>query len=119
MGSSTITSYYGPSINPWRSVQADLTPGGSLRQPAAFCGLVGMKLTYGLCSRYGTVACASSLDHPSPVAPTMYDTALVLEHMAGHDPKDSTSLNVQIPHYTQNLTGAMKGLKIGIPQEYD
>ncbi len=146
MGSSTITSYYGPSISPWKSAaepQADLTPGGSsggscaavasgaalaaigsdtggsIRQPAAFCGLVGMKPTYGLCSRFGAVAFASSLDHPCPVGRTVYDTALVLEHMAGHDAKDSTSLNVQIPHYTQALTGEMKGLKIGIPQEYD
>ncbi|MEI8321003.1 MAG: Asp-tRNA(Asn)/Glu-tRNA(Gln) amidotransferase subunit GatA [Alphaproteobacteria bacterium] len=146
MGSSTITSCYGPSINPWRSSSepdADLTSGGSsggsasavaagtalagigtdtggsIRQPASLCGLVGIKPTYGLCSRFGVVAFASSLDHPSPIGRTVYDTAMLLEYMAGHDPKDSTSLNIPVPQYTKTLTGNVKGLKIGIPKEYD
>lgn len=146
MGSSTITSFYGPSISPWTAKNepdADLTPGGSsggssaavaagaalvatgtdtggsIRQPASFCGIVGLKPTYGLCSRYGVVSFASSLDHPGPFARTVSDTALVLEHMAGHDPKDSTSLNVSIPAYAQHLTGDLKGLRVGIPTEYD
>jgi aspartyl-tRNA(Asn)/glutamyl-tRNA(Gln) amidotransferase subunit A len=144
MGSSTITSAYGPSINPWKMTNddADLVPGGSsggstaavaagaalmalatdtggsIRQPAAFCGIVGIKPTYGLCSRYGVIAFASSLDQAGPVARTVRDTAILLQHMAGHDPMDSTSLNRPAPNYEGALTGHIKGLKVGIPKEY-
>lgn len=145
MGSSTMTSCHGASINPWKRKDdnADLIPGGSsggstasvaagsslaalgtdtggsIRQPAALCGLVGMKPTYGLCSRYGIIAFASSLDQAGPITRTVRDAALVLEHMAGHDPKDSTSMNRPIPNYESFLKGNVKGLRIGIPKEYD
>lgn len=145
MGSANLTSAYGPVINPWKSKtnpEKKLVPGGSsggssavvsarlamatlgsdtggsIRQPAAFCGIVGIKPTYGLCSRYGMIAFASSLDQAGPFARTVKDTALVLEHMAGFDPKDATSLNVTIPSYSENLTQNLKGLKVGIPKEY-
>ena len=144
MGSSTITSFYGPSINPWKRANddGDLTPGGSsggstaavaagaalmalatdtggsIRQPAAFCGIVGIKPTYGLCSRYGVISYASSLDQAGPVARTVRDTAILLQHMAGHDPMDSTSLNRPVPNYEGAMTGNIKGLKVGIPTEY-
>jgi aspartyl-tRNA(Asn)/glutamyl-tRNA(Gln) amidotransferase subunit A len=145
MGSSTLTSYFGPSINPLKrnSDTTDLTPGGSsggssasiaagsslvalgtdtggsIRQPASHCGIVGMKPTYGRCSRYGIIAFASSLDHAGPLARTVRDAALVLEHMAGPDPKDSTCINQPVPHYDQFLSGNVKGLKIGVPKEYN
>jgi aspartyl-tRNA(Asn)/glutamyl-tRNA(Gln) amidotransferase subunit A len=145
MGSSTMTSADGASINPWKRKgdTGDLIPGGSsggssasvavgsslaalgtdtggsIRQPAALCGLVGMKPTYGLCSRYGIIAFASSLDQAGPLTRTVRDAALVLEHMAGHDPKDSTSMNRPIPSYEKFLKGDVKALKIGIPKEYD
>ena len=92
--------------------------GGSIRQPAAFCGLVGVKPTYGLCSRWGVVAFASSLDQAGPMTKTVRDAAIMLEAMAGHDPKDATSAKVEIPSYNSLLKGDVKGLKIGIPKEY-
>lgn len=145
MGSANITSHFGPVINPWREKdrpEKELVPGGSsggsvaavagrmaiaatasdtggsIRQPAAFCGLVGILPTYGLCSRRGMVAFASSLDQAGPVAHTVQDAALMLEVMAGHDPWDSTSLKIDIPTYAQNLNPDVKGLRIGIPKEY-
>jgi aspartyl-tRNA(Asn)/glutamyl-tRNA(Gln) amidotransferase subunit A len=145
MGSSNITSYFGPVVNPWREKnhpEKGLVPGGSsggsvaavaarialaatasdtggsIRQPASFCGLVGILPTYGLCSRRGMVAFASSLDQAGPVAHTVKDAALMLEVMAGHDPWDSTSLNVAIPSYADALTPDVKGLRVGIPKEY-
>lgn len=144
MGSANTTSYFGNVINPWKreNDDTDLVPGGSsggsaaavaaraamgstgtdtggsIRQPAALCGIVGMKPTYGRCSRWGVVAFASSLDHPGPFARTVEDTALLLESMSGHDPKDSTSVNKDVPQFSKALTGDIKGLKIGIPEEY-
>lgn len=144
MGSSNETSYYGPVVNPWRrkddgarlvpggssggsasAVAASLMPaaigtdtGGSIRQPAAFTATVGMKPTYGLCSRWGIVAFASSLDQAGPVTRTVKDAAILLTSMAGHDAMDSTSLKADIPDYTQSLTKGAKGLRVGIPDEY-
>ena len=145
MGSSTKTSLFGPSINPFPHPQdkkRPLTPGGSsggssasvaaasslvalgtdtggsIRQPAGHCGIVGIKPTYGLCSRWGIMAFASSLDQAGPMARTVKDAALVLQHMAGHDEKDSTSINKPIPNYLNLITGNVKGLKVGIPKEY-
>jgi aspartyl-tRNA(Asn)/glutamyl-tRNA(Gln) amidotransferase subunit A len=149
MGSSTTTSYYGPTENPWRRRSKDgrgdnrpLVPGGSsggsaaavaaraalgatgtdtggsIRQPASFCGIVGLKPTYGRCSRWGVVAFASSLDHPGPMTRTVRDAAIMLGAMAGHDPKDSTSAPVPVPDYEGALGGGIKGLRIGIPKEY-
>ena len=92
--------------------------GGSIRQPASFCGIVGLKPTYGRCSRWGVVAYASSLDHPGPMARTVRDTAILLGAMAGHDPKDSTSAPLPVPDYEAALGGDIRGLKIGIPKEY-
>ena len=92
--------------------------GGSIRQPASFCGIVGLKPTYGRCSRWGVVAFASSLDHPGPMTRTVRDAAIVLGAMAGHDPKDSTSAPVPVPDYEAALTGDVRGLRIGIPREY-
>jgi aspartyl-tRNA(Asn)/glutamyl-tRNA(Gln) amidotransferase subunit A len=144
MGSSTTTSYYGPTENPWRR-PGDNRPlvaggssggsaaavaahaalgaigtdtGGSIRQPASFCGIVGMKPTYGRCSRWGVIAFASSLDHPGPMTRTVHDAALMLRAMAGHDPKDSTSAPVPVPDYAAGLTGDIRGLRVGIPLEY-
>lgn len=144
MGSSNTTSYFGNVINPWTR-KGDDTPlvpggssggsaaavasymsmgatgtdtGGSIRQPASLCGIVGMKPTYGRCSRWGVVAFASSLDHPGPFARTVKDTALLLQSMAGHDPKDSTSADYPLPDFAAALTGDIRGLKIGIPKEY-
>ena len=144
MGSSNETSYYGPVVNPWRRTgdTAKLVPGGSsggssaaiaahlcvaatgtdtggsIRQPAAFTGIVGLKPTYGRCSRWGIVAFASSLDQAGPMARTVRDTAILLGVMAGHDPKDSTSVDRPVPNYEAALTGNIKGMRIGIPAEY-
>ena len=144
MGSSNETSYYGNVVNPWRRKTDDkpLVPGGSsggsasavashiamgatgtdtggsIRQPAAFTGIVGMKPTYGRCSRWGTVAFASSLDQAGPMTRTVRDTAIMLEAMCGFDPKDSTSVDMQVPNFEAALTGDVRGLKVGIPKEY-
>ena len=139
MGSSNETSYYGNVINPIAentvpggssggsasALAASLTPttigtdtGGSIRQPASFTGTVGLKPTYGLCSRWGIVAFASSLDQAGPMTKTVEDCALMLEAMAGFDEKDSTSINKKKEHYSKKLTDNIKGLKIGIPKEY-
>ncbi len=139
MGSSTENSAFGATRNPWdldhvpggssggsaaavaaRSVVAALgsDTGGSIRQPAAFCGVAGLKPTYGLVSRYGLVAFASSLDQIGPFAATVEDCALVLQAIAGHDPLDSTSLQVAIPDYRQALIPDVKGLKIGLVKEF-
>ncbi|MEO1192210.1 MAG: Asp-tRNA(Asn)/Glu-tRNA(Gln) amidotransferase subunit GatA [Pseudomonadota bacterium] len=144
MGSANITSAFGPVINPWRAEgdDRDLVPGGSsggsaaavaariaaaslgtdtggsIRQPASFCGIVGMKPTYGRCSRWGIVAFASSLDQAGPFTRTVRDSAILLGAMAGHDPKDSTSVDLPVPDYEQALHGDLKGLTIGVPKEY-
>ena len=145
MGSSNMTSAYGPVENPWKRKQdaaAVLVPGGSsggsasavaarlamgatgtdtggsIRQPASFCGLVGVKPTYGRCSRWGVVAFASSLDHPGPLARTVRDGAILLGSMAGHDPKDSTSAAVPVPDFEAACGRGVKGLRIGMPREY-
>ena len=144
MGSSNITSHYGRVENPWHAAGSNraLAPGGSsggsaaavaaraapaatgtdtggsIRQPAAFCGIVGMKPTYGRCSRWGIVAFASSLDQAGPITRTVRDSAIVLRAMAGHDPKDSTSVPRDVPDYEAALTGDIRGLCIGIPAEY-
>ncbi len=144
MGSSNITSFYGAVENPWKrqGSEAKLVPGGSsggsaaavaariaiaatgtdtggsIRQPAAFTGLAGIKPTYGRCSRFGVVAFASSLDQPGPMARNVEDNALLLNAMAGFDAKDSTSADRAVPDFTASLTRGVKGLKIGIPKEY-
>ncbi|WP_036259605.1 Asp-tRNA(Asn)/Glu-tRNA(Gln) amidotransferase subunit GatA [Methylocapsa aurea] len=144
MGSSNETSYFGPVISPWRrqGANAALVPGGSsggssaavaahlcfgatatdtggsIRQPAAFTGTVGIKPTYGRCSRWGIVAFASSLDQAGPIARTVRDAAILLRSMAGHDPKDTTSVNVPVPDYEAAVGRSIKGMKIGIPKEY-
>jgi len=139
MGSSNETSFFGNVINPVRentvpggssggsatALVADLTPatigtdtGGSIRQPASFTGTVGLKPTYGLCSRWGIVAFASSLDQAGPMTKTVSDCALMLEAMSGFDPKDSTSIDRKKENYSKRLTQNIKGLKIGIPKEY-
>src|SRR5919108_2318456 len=92
--------------------------GGSIRQPAAFSGIVGLKPTYGRCSRWGIVAFASSLDQAGPMTRTVEDAAIMLRAMAGHDPKDSTSVDAPVPDYRKALTGDIRGLKVGIPKEY-
>src|SRR5690606_30158490 len=144
MGSSNETSVFGPVVNPWKSSasNADLMPGGSsggsasavaaqlclgatasdtggsIRQPAAFTGTVGVKPTYGRASRWGMVAFASSLDQAGPIARTVEDAAILLRSMCSFDPKDSTSLDVETPDWTQSLGKGVKGLRIGIPKEY-
>lgn len=145
MGSSNTTSHFGPVISPWRRKSdptADLVPGGSsggsaaaiaarsvlaatgtdtggsIRQPAAFSGIVGLKPTYGRCSRWGIVAFASSLDQAGPMARDVRDAATLLTSMAGFDPRDSTSADVAVPDFAKALTGDIRGLKIGIPREY-
>ena len=139
MGSSTENSAFFPSRNPW---DLDRVPGGSsgggaaavaageaiyalgsdtggsVRQPASFCGVVGMKPTYGLVSRFGLIAYASSLDQIGPITRDVTDCALVLNAIAGHDPKDSNSIPHQVPDYTSALTGDIKGLRVGVPKEY-
>lgn len=139
MGSSNETSYYGPVKNPWdirsvpggssggsaAAVAARLTPaatgtdtGGSIRQPAALCGITGLKPTYGLVSRFGMIAFASSLDQGGPMAQSAEDCALLLSTMAGFDDKDSTSIETTIPDYTIGLDDSIEGLRIGLPTEY-
>jgi aspartyl-tRNA(Asn)/glutamyl-tRNA(Gln) amidotransferase subunit A len=144
MGSSTTTGRHGPVANPWRrpgdnrplvaggssggsaaavAAHAALAAtgtdtGGSIRQPASFCGIVGLKPSYGRCSRWGVVAYASSLDHPGPMTRTVRDAAIMLRAMAGHDPKDSTSAPLPVPDYEAALTGDIRGLRVGIPREY-
>ena len=144
MGSSNETSAFGAVVNPWRrdGSTADLVPGGSsggsasavaaglclgatatdtggsIRQPAAFTGTVGIKPTYGRCSRWGIVAFASSLDQAGPIARTVRDTAILMRSMAGHDPKDTTSVDRPVPDYERAIGGSVKGMKIGIPREY-
>jgi aspartyl-tRNA(Asn)/glutamyl-tRNA(Gln) amidotransferase subunit A len=144
MGSSNETSHFGPVISPWRRKGSDapLVPGGSsggssaavaarlcfgatatdtggsIRQPAAFTGTVGIKPTYGRCSRWGIVAFASSLDQAGPIARTVEDAAILLRSMAGHDPKDTTSVDAPVPDYEAAVGRAIKGMKIGIPKEY-
>ncbi len=142
MGSSNETSIYGNAINPWRDQQTELTPGGSsggsaaavagdlclaatgtdtggsIRQPAAFTGIVGIKPTYGRCSRWGIVAFASSLDQAGPMTKSVRDAAIMLEAMCGHDAKDSTSADLPVPNFEAALTGDIRGKKIAIPKEY-
>ena len=144
MGSSNMTSHFGPVINPWRAKgrNAELVPGGSsggsaaataahlcmgatgtdtggsIRQPASFCGLVGVKPTYGRCSRWGIVAFASSLDQAGTLTRTVRDGAIMLKTMCGHDGKDSTSAALAVPDFEAVLGQGVKGLKIGIPKEY-
>ncbi|SIS77095.1 aspartyl/glutamyl-tRNA(Asn/Gln) amidotransferase subunit A [Roseivivax lentus] len=142
MGSSNETSVYGNAVNPWRVNGQDLTPGGSsggsaaavaadlclgatgtdtggsIRQPAAFTGITGLKPTYGRCSRWGIVAFASSLDQAGPMAKDVRDCAIMLEAMCGHDPKDSTSADLEVPDFEAMLTGDIRGKTIGIPREY-
>ena len=145
MGSSSGTSYYGPPVSPWRSAQdaeTRLVPGGSsggsaaavagwaalaaagtdtggwIRQPASFTGIVGLKPSYGRCSRWGIVAFASSLDQAGPMTRTVRDAAVMLTAMAGHDPKDSTSAAEALPDLEATLESGVKGLRIGVPREY-
>ena len=144
MGGSNETSYYGPAINPWKAKDsnADLVAGGSsggsaaavaagmcaaatgtdtggsIRQPAAFCGVTGLKPTYGRCSRYGIIAFASSLDQAGPIAKDVSDCALLLKSMAGFDAKDSTSAKLEVPDFMAVLGQDIKGLKVGVPAEY-
>jgi len=139
MGSSNETSYYGPVRNPWdtgtvpggssggsaAAVAARLAPGatgtdtgGSIRQPASFCGITGLKPTYGRVSRWGMIAFASSLDQAGPMARTAEDCALMLQVMAGFDPKDSTSVDQPVPDYSSTLNDSLAGLRIGLPKEF-
>jgi aspartyl-tRNA(Asn)/glutamyl-tRNA(Gln) amidotransferase subunit A len=143
MGSSNETSYYGPVVNPWRTKEGGkLVPGGSsggsasavaawlcagatatdtggsIRQPAAFTGTVGIKPTYGRCSRWGIVAFASSLDQAGPITRDVRDAAIMLKSMVSTDPKDTTSVDRPVPDYEAALGGSLKGMKIGIPKEY-
>jgi aspartyl-tRNA(Asn)/glutamyl-tRNA(Gln) amidotransferase subunit A len=144
MGSSNETSYFGPVVSPWRErgSAAKLVPGGSsggsaaavaanlcvgavgtdtggsIRQPAAFCGVVGLKPTYGRCSRWGIVAFASSLDQAGPLARTVRDCAILLRSMAGGDPKDTTCADLPVPDYEKAVGAPVKGKRVGIPKEY-
>jgi aspartyl-tRNA(Asn)/glutamyl-tRNA(Gln) amidotransferase subunit A len=144
MGSSNETSHFGPVTNPWKASEGDraLTPGGSsggsaaavaaglclaatasdtggsIRQPAAFTGTVGIKPTYGRCSRFGMVAFASSLDQAGPIAKTVSDAAIMLSSMAGRDHRDSTCLDVDTPNFLDAVGASVKGLRIGVPREY-
>ena len=144
LGKLNKTSYYGPAINPWKAKDSDADlvaggssggsaaavaagmcaaatgtdTGGSIRQPAAFCGVTGLKPTYGRCSRYGIIAFASSLDQAGPIAKDVSDCALLLKSMAGFDAKDSTSANLEVPDFMAVLGQDIKGLKVGVPAEY-
>ena len=144
MGSSNETSRFGPCINPWKASgsDADLVPGGSsggsstavaahlalgatatdtggsIRQPASFTGTVGLKPTYGRCSRWGITAFASSLDQAGPITRSVRDAAIMLTSMSGHDAKDTTSVDIAVPDFEAALTGDIRGLKVGIPKEY-
>ncbi len=143
MGSANITSYYGPVKNPWTTSEGkDFVPGGSsggsaatiaarmalgatgtdtggsIRQPASFCGIVGLKPTYGRCSRWGIVAFASSLDQAGPMTRSVEDAAIMLQAMAGHDAKDSTSAPIDTPNFASDLADGVKGMRVGIPKEY-
>jgi len=142
MGSSNETSVYGDAVNPWKVDDRKLTPGGSsggsasavaadlclaatgtdtggsIRQPAAFTGITGLKPTYGRVSRWGVVAFASSLDQAGPMTKDVRDAAIMLQAMCGHDPKDSTSADLAVPDFEAALTGDIKGKVIGIPKEY-
>ena len=145
MGSANTTSHFGSVENPWTArgeferqlvrggssggsaaaVSAGLAvaatgsdTGGSIRQPASFCGIVGLKPSYGRCSRWGMVAFASSLDQAGPLTRTVQDAAILLTSMAGYDPKDSTSANVGVPNFESALTGDVKGMRVGVPKEY-
>jgi aspartyl-tRNA(Asn)/glutamyl-tRNA(Gln) amidotransferase subunit A len=144
MGSSNETSHFGPVVSPWRRRDAEtkLVPGGSsggsaaavaahlcvgatgtdtggsIRQPAAFCGIVGLKPTYGRCSRWGIVAFASSLDQAGPFARSVRDCAILLRSMAGPDPKDTTCVDLPVPDYEKAVGASVKGMRIGIPKEY-
>ena len=145
MGSSNMTSYFGPVENPWKrcdDLKTKLVPGGSsggsaaavavraviaatgtdtggsIRQPASLTGIVGLKPTYGRCSRWGIVAFASSLDQAGPLTRTVTDAAIMLGAMAGYDPKDSTCVDRPVPNYKAALTGDIRGLKVGVPDEY-
>jgi len=142
MGSSNETSVYGDVVNPWKVDDRNLTPGGSsggsasavaadlclaatgtdtggsIRQPAAFTGITGIKPTYGRCSRWGIIAFASSLDQAGPMTKSVRDSAIMLEAMCGHDPKDSTSADIPVPNFEAMLTGDIRGKVIGIPKEY-
>lgn len=144
MGGSNETSYYGPVVNPWKANNSEdklvaggssggsaaavaagmcaaatgTDTGGSIRQPSAFCGVTGIKPTYGRCSRYGIIAFASSLDQAGPIAKDVKDCALLLETMCGHDKKDSTSADVTVPNFAQFIGQDIKGMKVGIPTEF-
>ncbi|MDR1267176.1 MAG: Asp-tRNA(Asn)/Glu-tRNA(Gln) amidotransferase subunit GatA [Holosporales bacterium] len=145
MGSSTSTSAFGGTINPWKRQGSEATPlspggssggssaavaahlclgaigsdtGGSVRQPAAFCGIVGLKPTYGRCSRFGMIPLASSLDQAGPMTKTVRDAALLLSVMSGHDPQDSTSVEAAVPDFEQEIGASVRGLRIGVPKEY-
>ncbi|MDO4184310.1 MAG: Asp-tRNA(Asn)/Glu-tRNA(Gln) amidotransferase subunit GatA [Rhodospirillales bacterium] len=141
MGGSNETSFYGPVVNPWQrerrlvpggssggsaaAVAANICvaatgtdTGGSIRQPAAFCGVTGIKPTYGRCSRYGIMAFASSLDQAGPIAKDVRDCAILLKSMAGYDAKDSTSVNKEVPDFVAALGQSVRGLKVGVPAEY-
>ncbi len=140
MGSSTETSFFGNTENPWgqglvpggssggsaSAVAAGIVPaasgtdtGGSIRQPASLCGITGLKPTYGRISRWGMIAFASSLDQAGPMARTAEDCAIMLNEMCSHDPKDTTSLDENIPDFTQNLNSSIQGMKIGLVKEFD
>ncbi|MBH68112.1 MAG: Asp-tRNA(Asn)/Glu-tRNA(Gln) amidotransferase GatCAB subunit A [Rhodospirillaceae bacterium] len=145
MGSANTTSHYGPVENPWRKKEdknVKLVPGGSsggsasataarlalastgtdtggsIRQPASFCGIVGLKPTYGRCSRWGIVAFASSLDQAGPLTRTVRDSAIVLKSISGHDARDSTSANIKVPDFETALNGDVRGMRVGIPRQY-
>ncbi len=144
MGSANVTSWFGPVVNPWTPPGEELgrvpggssggsaaavaarlclgatgtDTGGSIRQPAAFCGIVGLKPTYGRCSRWGIVAFASSLDQAGPMARTVEDCAILLETMAGYDPRDSTSADVPVEPWSRRLDAGIRGLRVGVPREY-
>ena len=142
MGSSNETSYFGKVVNPWSNSNQELVPGGSsggsasavaakmapialgtdtggsIRQPAAFCGTVGMKPTYGRCSRWGIIAFASSLDQAGPLTRSVKDSAVILQNMSGFDTIDSTSADIKVPNFINSCSKSIKGMKIGIPREY-